>query len=239
MMMIIYPAIDLYNNGVVRLCQGEYTRKTTYDFSPIELARNFIQQGAEWIHIVDLEGAEKGHPIHLPLVEKIVSEGIKVQVGGGLRSIQDIDLAFKTGASRVYVGSLLARDSLAAQKLYDCWGERIIPAVDIKDKGIAISGWQETVKEDPYFVLSALAAIGYKDMLITSVAKDGTFMGPDLTLYKNILQVIPLIRIIAAGGVTSIEDVLELRKAHCSGVVIGKSLYEARINLKRLLEVIR
>lgn len=239
MMMIIYPAIDLYNNKVVRLCQGKYTRKTTYDFSPVELARNFIEQGAEWVHIVDLEGAEKGYPIHLPLVEKIISEGIKVQVGGGLRSIQDIDSAFKTGASRVYVGSLLARDPLTAQKLYDCWGERIIPAVDIKDNRIAISGWQETIKEDPYFILSALSDIGYRDMLITSVTKDGTFLGPDLPLYENILQAIPLIRIIAAGGVTSIEDVLELRKANCSGVVLGKSLYEARINLKKLLEVIR
>ncbi len=237
-MMIIYPAIDLYNNGVVRLCQGEYTRKTMYSFSPIELAKSFIEQGAEWVHIVDLEGAEKGYPIHLQLVEKIVSEGIKVQMGGGLRSIQNIDSALKTGASRVYVGSLLARNPLAAQKLYDYWGERIIPAVDIKDNRVAVSGWQETVKEDPYSLLSALSDIGYQDMLITSVAKDGTFMGPDLILYKNILQVIPKIRIIAAGGVTSIEDVLELKKARCSGVVLGKSLYEAKIDLKQLLEVI-
>ncbi len=236
--MIIYPAIDLYNNGVVRLCQGDYTRKTMYDFSPIELAKNFIEQGAEWVHIVDLEGAEKGYPIHLQLVEKIASEGIKVQMGGGLRSIQDIGLALRTGASRVYVGSLLARNQLAAKKLYDHWGERIIPAVDIKDNRVVVSGWQETVKEDPYSILSALSDIGYQDMLITSVAKDGTFMGPDLILYKNILQVIPKIRIIAAGGVTSIEDVLRLKKARCSGVVIGKSLYEAKIDLKQLLEVI-
>lgn len=236
--MIIYPAIDLYNNRVVRLYQGEYAKKTEYDMSPIDLAASFKDQGADWVHIVDLEAAEKGYPVHLSLIEKIVSKGIKVQFGGGLRSISNIDTAMQTGASRVYAGSLLAKDPEAAQQLFESWGNRIIPAVDIKNNKVAVSGWRETIEKGPYPLLSFLFDTGFREMLITSVVKDGTFMGPDLTLYCNIQQKMPQVQIIAAGGISSIQDVLKLKEQQCSGVVIGKSLYEGKICLKKLLEVI-
>jgi phosphoribosylformimino-5-aminoimidazole carboxamide ribotide isomerase len=237
-MMNIYPAIDLYKNRVVRLYQGKYSEITEYPVSAPELARSYVRQGAQWVHLVDLEGAEKGHPVHLDLVKQLSSEGIYVQFGGGLRSIDAIDLALDSGARRVYVGSLLARDENSAEELYSRWGNRIIPAVDIRNRKVAVSGWKETVEASPESLLSRLYKTGFRTVLITSIQRDGTSGGPDIMLYSTILNKIPDLEIIAAGGISSIEDVIKLNEAGCSGAVLGKSLCEGKIELNRLLEVL-
>lgn len=237
--MIIYPAVDLYDSKIVRLYQGEYGKKTEYPFSPTELVKKFISQGAGWVHIVDLEGAEKGHPVHLDVVRQIATMGIKVQMGGGLRAVEDIEAALESGARRVYVGSILAKDSDAAVKLYSRWGNRIIPAVDIKNDRIVVSGWKEIFSGSPYSLLSDLYEIGYRNALVTSVTKDGTFNGPDIALYGAIRKKVPDLDIIAAGGVASVTDIRKLKDIGCAGTVIGKALYDGRFDLSQILEAAR
>jgi len=236
--MIVYPAIDLYANKVVRLYQGEYGKKTEYNFSPSELVEKFIGLGSEWVHIVDLEGAKKGYPVHLHIIREIASYDIKIQTGGGLRTKSDIEAALSAGASRAYVGSFLVNNRNIASELYARWGDRIIPAVDVKNGKVAVSGWQETIRKDPYSILSDLYDIGYEKALITSVTKDGTFSGPDISLYKLIRNKIPGFGIIAAGGVASVEDVLALENIGCTGTVIGKALYDGKIELAEVMEAI-
>lgn len=237
-MMNIYPAIDLYKNKVVRLYQGKYSEITEYPVSALELARSYVREGGQWIHLVDLEGAEKGYPVHLDLVKQLSSEGIHVQFGGGLRSVDAINIALSSGAHRVYVGSLLARDQDSAEELYSRWGKRIIPAVDIRNRKVAVSGWKETAEASPESLLSRLYKTGFRSVLITSIQRDGTSGGPDIMLYSRILDQIPDLEIIAAGGISSIEDVISLKEAGCSGAVLGKSLCEGKIELNKLLEVL-
>lgn len=236
--MNIYPAIDLYKNRVVRLYQGKYSEITEYPVSALELARSYVRQGAQWIHLVDLEGAEKGYPVHLELVKQLSSEGISVQFGGGLRSVDSIDLALSSGARRVYVGSLLAKDPDNTERLHSRWGERIIPAVDIRNRKVAVSGWKETSETSPESLLSRLYETGFRSVLITSIQRDGTSGGPDIMLYTRVLNKIPDLEIIAAGGISSIEDVINLKETGCSGAVLGRSLCEGKIRLDKLLEVL-
>ncbi|ADE56814.1 MULTISPECIES: HisA/HisF-related TIM barrel protein [Aminobacterium] len=234
--MILYPAIDLYKGKIVRLKQGDFNQRTDYALAPITAAKAFLRAGSSWVHIIDLEGAQAGHPAHLQVIEPLKNLGLMVQYGGGLRSLQNVEEGFRAGANRLYVGSLLAENREIAPELFSLWGDRIIPAVDIKDGKVAVKGWTCTSSSSPLAYLSFLYSAGYRTVLVTSVNRDGTGLGPDLSLYSKLSLEFPGFSIIAAGGISSIKELEDLRALNIAGAVLGKVLYEKDFNLCEALK---
>ena len=235
--MTIYPAIDLYGGKVVRLRRGEFS--TAKEMAPdlLEVALRFREAGCNWIHVVDLEGAERGHPVHLSAIERLKKFNLKLQYGGGLRTVDDVGAALALGADRAMVGSLLFKDPGAAAALWKFHGEAILPAVDVKNGRVAISGWLEATPLSPSKAITNLAELGYFRFLVTSVERDGTKGGPDLLLYSELLKSFPELALIAAGGISSVEDIIALRDLGVEGAVIGKAVYERSFDLKSAIEV--
>ena len=230
----IFPAIDLYDGKVVRLTQGDYAKKRQYSVTPIEAAKSFMDAGCENIHIVDLEGAEKGFPCHLDALCEIASLGMFTQYGGGLRSAEAVAAAVDSGAARVMAGSLIFRHIEAAGPLAERFGEKIMAAADIKNGKVAHSGWLQSSDIGPEEAVAQLAALGYKSFLVTLTEKDGMMQGTDPEFYKRLVR--PGITIAAAGGITSEKDISALSAAGVNAVVIGKSLYEGGITIKGALK---
>lgn len=233
--MILYPAIDLYQGKVVRLKQGDFNIKTEYDITPLEAAHKFAEAGCTWVHIIDLEGAQVGHPAHTYILQSLHHLGLMVQYGGGLRSLYDIEETFKAGATRLYVGSLLVENEKMASQLFSTWGNGIIPAVDIKEGKVATRGWTSTSFLPPSEYISFLKSAGYTTLLVTAVQRDGTGVGPDMMLYSQLLKEFPDISIIAAGGISSLKDLEALRSINIAGAVLGRVLYEKDFDLKEAL----
>jgi len=236
--MEVFPALDVFDQKVVRLYKGDFNKTTIYSENPIKIAENFAAQGAKWVHLVDLEGAKKGAPVHLDLLRKLSQIGLKVQFGGGLRTFDDVEKALTSGAFRVMIGSLLFKGEGTPMALIDKFGNRVIPAIDIKEGMVATHGWGKTRPLSPSDAVRELLGMGYKTFLITSVDRDGTLMGPDRALYDSIIaKASPKPEIIAAGGIASISHILELKRSGLNGVVLGKALYEGKIKLSEALEV--
>lgn len=233
--MIIYPAIDLYKNKVVRLRQGDFSQPVYYPLSPLTAAKSFVEAGASWVHIIDLEGAQEGHPAHLHIIKPMRELGLSVQYGGGLRTIKDVKEAFQAGASRLYVGSLICQYKDIAEQLYKSWGDLIIPAIDIKRGKVTVKGWTTTLQHSPAHLLDYMYYIGYTTMLVTAVQKDGTAEGPDKNLYIKLKQIFPGLSFIAAGGIASLVDIAELKAMGLEGAVVGRALYDGIIHLKDIL----
>ena len=229
--MIVFPAMDLYGGKIVRLRQGEFAEKTIYPAKIDETAHNFFEAGSKWIHLIDLQGAEEGVPRHLSVIGTLKKKGLRVQYGGGLRSEKDISSAFKAGADRIYLGSILVKDRFLADTLYDAYGPKVIPAVDIRGGEVVISGWKESGGITPEALIERLRLIGYRLFLITAVHKDGMGSGPDRGLYRRLLENFPNIDIIASGGLSSLEDIRNLKGDGLAGTVLGRSLYEGTVSL--------
>lgn len=229
----IYPAIDLYDRKVVRLTGGDFEKIKEYGDDPVETALSFAEAGARWIHLIDLEGAEKGSPVHLKELEKVAaSTGLPVQYGGGLRTEEDVALALSSGAKRVYLGSLLFKGS--PKNLWKRFGNSIVPSVDVKNGTVALSGWTEVTQLPPEEAITELLRIGYSTFLVTSVSRDGTAAGPDLKLYEKLRKTDG--RILAAGGIRDKKDLSDLAKIGVSGAVLGKSIYEGTVDLREAVE---
>jgi len=235
--MTIYPAIDLYGGKVVRLKRGEFS--TAKEMAPdlLEVALRFREAGCNWIHVVDLEGAERGYPAHLSAIERLKGLNLNLQYGGGLRTVDDVSAALALGADRAMVGSLLFRDPGAAAALWKSHGEAILPAVDVKNDRVVISGWLEATPLSPSKAITSLVELGYFRFLVTSVEHDGMKSGPDLPLYRELLKSFPELAVIAAGGISSVEDIIALRNLGVEGAVIGKVVYERSFDLKLAIEV--
>ncbi|MGC9490056.1 MAG: HisA/HisF-related TIM barrel protein [Thermovirgaceae bacterium] len=236
--MNIYPAIDLYGKKVVRLAKGDYSRITEYGNDPLEWGRLFRDSGVGWLHIIDLEGAQTGKPLHLDILEKLVGLGLRIQYGGGIRNMESIRKVLESGASRVLIGSLLLERESSPAELFSRFGHTVTPAVDIRNGRVALKGWTSLSNMSTKAFTRRLVEEGFSTFLFTSIEKDGTLEGPDLFLYSALRNHFPGIRIMAAGGISSLEDILSLKQAGVDGAVLGKSLYEGRINLKEALEVL-
>lgn len=232
--MELYPAIDLYGGKVVRLENGLFDKIKTYREDPTDTAMEFIRAGTRWIHLIDLEGAQKGHPVHLSTLREIKSTtGATIQYGGGLRTVEDVEEALSQGADRVYLGSLMFKGD--PQKLWERFGDRIVPSVDVKGGSVAISGWTETTSLSPEEGIRQLMDVGYKTFLVTSVGRDGTGTGPDVSLYEKLAPLGG--ELIAAGGIRNLEDIGNMVKSGVSGTVLGTCLYRGTLDLKEALEV--
>lgn len=235
--MIIWPAIDLYGGKVVRLTRGEFSTRKDYAEDPIEVARRFLASGCRRLHIVDLEGAEKGEPVHDRLLPTLASLGITIRYGGGLRSPRVIERVIEAGASFVMVGSLLFSSPRMPEDLFGLFGDRVIPAVDVKRGLVSIKGWTEELPESPLGILEGLHSTGYVKCLVTSVDRDGTGLGPDLDLYSRIRKILPAMGITAAGGISRVEHLEALERIGLAGAVLGKGLYEGTVTIEQAMEV--
>ena len=238
----ILPAIDLEGGRVVRLIQGDFARETVYEDDPVSVARAFADAGATWLHVVDLDGAREGEPRQLELVAEIVAEvhgRIRVEVGGGLRTAEAVAGALGTGASRVAVGTAALRDPVFALGLVARYGPaRIVGSLDIRD-GMALGeGWRHgapgVLAAD---ALDSLSSAGIDTFEVTAIDRDGLMGGPDVALLRSLVR-LGRGRIIASGGISSLEDVLAVQAAGCGGAIIGKALYEGRITIREIASAI-
>jgi phosphoribosylformimino-5-aminoimidazole carboxamide ribotide isomerase len=239
--MIVYPAIDLRHGKCVRLSQGRFDQATTYADDPLAVARDFAAAGAEWLHVVDLDGAKDGNAAQTELIRRIAADsGLKVQTGGGIRSEDQINTYLSGGIARVVIGSLaLTNPGLVATWLDRFGRDRIVLALDVKpDNGswqVTTHGWQKDSGKTLFDVIDEFGAAYMRHMLCTDVARDGLLAGPNVALYQEIHARYAKLAVQASGGVACLDDLHALKAAGAAGAVVGKALYEGRLTLAEAL----
>jgi phosphoribosylformimino-5-aminoimidazole carboxamide ribotide isomerase len=237
-MIQIIPAIDLIDGKCVRLTQGDYSQKTTYNENPLEVAKSFEDAGIQRLHLVDLDGAKQKRIVNHKVLETIATKtGLHIDFGGGVQSDEMIQVAFEYGAKQVTGGSVAVKNP----ELFEGWlksygGEKIILGADARNEKIAISGWQEATEKSVYDFVGEYIQKGAKYTISTDVAKDGLLQGPSFDLYKNLQDQYADLHIIASGGVSVLDDIIKLNEMNIFGVIVGKAIYEGRITLKQLAE---
>lgn len=235
--MILFPAIDLYEKKAVRLYKGDYANMTVYSENPIEIARDFEEKGCTHIHMVDLEGAKDGTTPNICVVEQVAKEtGLFVEIGGGIRSMETVERYLQAGVSRVILGTAAVNDQAFLQAAAEKYGDKIAVGADVKDGYIAIKGWLEKSTVTLEDFLQKMVKIGVKNIICTDISKDGAMQGTNLALYRQLSQKFPL-DITASGGVSTIDDIRQLRQMDIYGAIIGKAYYTGAIDLKEALEV--
>jgi len=236
--MIIFPAIDLYEGKAVRLYKGDYAQLTVYDENPINTAKKFVAEGATHIHMVDLEGARDGNTPNFETVKQIVtSTDLFVEIGGGIRDMETIDKYLSIGVGRVILGTAAVSSEGFVERAVAKYGDKIAVGADIKDGEIADKGWVEKsgVKSDDFF--EKMQKIGVKTVICTDISRDGAMRGTNLELYKSLSEKYDM-NIIASGGVSSMDDVIALRKMNVYGAIIGKAYYTGAIKLSDALRAL-
>ena len=241
--MIVYPAIDIRNGRCVRLSQGRDDAQTSYYENPIEPAVQFTQEGAEWIHVVDLDGAFGGVPRNLESLKKISALGPKIQFGGGMRDAKLVDAALNAGASRVVIGTRAATDAQFLKEIAKSHGKKLAIGIDAKDGFVAVKGWTDVTQLKATDFAVTVSDLGISTVIYTDIATDGMLTGPNWKSLEALLKRCTC-GVIASGGVASSEDVAklaQLSKAYPNlvGVIVGKALYEGRTNVTELLKVSR
>lgn len=239
-MIEIIPAIDLIDGKCVRLSQGDYAQKTIYNENPLEVAKMFADAGIRRLHLVDLDGAKAHHIVNHKVLNRITSgTDLIVDFGGGLKTDDDLRIAFECGASMVTGGSIAVKNPDVFMSWINTFGaEKIILGADVKDENIAVSGWLETTDIELIPFIKKFAVKGINKVICTDISKDGMLQGPAIELYKKILASQPEIYLIASGGVSSIKDIEMLHEASVPAVITGKAIYEGRISLKQITELI-
>jgi len=234
--MRIIPAIDIIDGKCVRLTKGDYNTKKVYNTNPIEVAKQFEDRGIEYLHLVDLDGAKASRIINYKVLEGIASKtGLKIDFGGGLKSDEDLRIAFNSGARQITGGSIAVKNPDLFDKWINTHGpERIILGADAKNEKIAVSGWQEESSLDLIPFIQDYEQKGIKYIICTDISKDGMLQGASSDLYKKILESSPNINLIASGGVSIMQDIKELESIGCEGAIIGKAIYENHIDLSEL-----
>ncbi|HEV7230905.1 MAG TPA: 1-(5-phosphoribosyl)-5-[(5-phosphoribosylamino)methylideneamino]imidazole-4-carboxamide isomerase [Bacteroidia bacterium] len=234
--MEIIPAIDIIGGRCVRLSQGDYNRKTIYDESPLDAALRFEDAGIKRLHLVDLDGARKGSVVNLKVLEILALKSrLVIDFGGGIKTDDDINAVFNAGASLATVGSMaVTNENLFFQWLKRYGSDKILTGADVKEEKIAIAGWQKETGLSLFEFLEAKAAGGMKLVFCTDISKDGLLQGPAIDLYKKIKERFPELKLIASGGISSVNDLKALKETGCSGAILGKALYEGRISLNEL-----
>lgn len=235
--MILLPAIDLYEKKAVRLYKGDYENMTVYSENPIEIARDFEACGCRYIHMVDLEGAKDGTTPNLSIVEQVAQEtALFVEIGGGIRTMETVERYLNAGVSRVILGTAAVNDEAFLKAAVSKFGEKIAVGADVKDGYIAIKGWLEKSAVTLEDFLQKMEAIGVKNIICTDISKDGAMKGTNLTLYRQLSQKYKM-DITASGGVSTLEDIRQLRQMDLYGAIIGKAYYTGAIDLREALEV--
>ena len=234
--MRIIPAIDLINGQCVRLTKGDYSTKKVYNENPLEVAKMFEDVGIEHLHVVDLDGAKAQHIINHKILESIASKtNLKVDFGGGLKSDEDLKIAFDCGANQITGGSIAVKNpSLFLNWLETYGADKIILGADCLDQKIAIQGWQEESDKEVLSFIKDYVTKGISYVICTDIAKDGMLQGPSFDLYETILSTVNPVKLIASGGISTFDELPKLADLGCEGVIIGKAIYEGNISLKQL-----
>lgn len=232
--MRIIPAIDIIEGKCVRLTQGDYAQKKIYNENPLEVAQQFEAAGFRYLHLVDLDGAKAKKVINLKVLEQIARQtSLQIDFGGGVQSDEDLEKVFNAGAKQITAGSIAIRNPDLVQKWIDTYGaERIILGADVRGEQIAVSGWQEVASQSLWEFLDFYEKKGIQYVICTDVSKDGLLQGTATHLYQKILQKFPTLKLIASGGVASLQDIEALQNIGVKGVIIGKAIYEGKISLQ-------
>lgn len=234
--MRIIPAIDIIDGKCVRLSKGDYDTKIIYNENPLEVAKSFEAHGIEYLHLVDLDGAKSSKIVNYKILEKIASQtSLQIDFGGGLKSDDDLRIAFESGASQITGGSIAVKNRAIFEKWISEYGsEKIILGADAKDEKIAVSGWLEDSNEDLIPFIQEYQMKGIQYVICTDIAKDGMLEGPSFDLYEKILKEATGVKLIASGGISTFDELPKLAHLGCEGTIIGKAIYEGRITLKQL-----
>ena len=237
--MRIIPAIDIIEGKCVRLSKGDYDTKKIYNEDPLEVAKSFEGEGLKYLHLVDLDGAKAKHIVNWKVLEKIAAKtSLTIDFGGGIKSNEDLKIAFESGADQITGGSIAVKDP----ELFESWitgygAERIILGADALEGKIAVSGWQESTEQGIESFIKNYTEKGIQYVISTDISKDGMLEGPSFELYEKILEEIPELKLIASGGVSSIEDLEQLREKGLEGAIVGKAIYENKVDLKELAKI--
>ncbi len=234
--MQIIPAIDIIDGKCVRLTQGDYSQKIIYNENPLEVAKEFEGAGLQRLHLVDLDGAREGTVKNWAVLQQIAANtSLSIDFGGGIKQDKDLKIVFESGAAYATVGSLAVKQPEIFQSwLTDYGADKFLLGADVKSEKIAVAGWLETTDIDIYDFLTDYVAKGIQQVFCTDVSKDGKLEGPSIDLYKKIIEKFPSLWFIASGGVSCMEDLYALKEIGCSGAIVGKAIYEGRIQLNEL-----
>ena len=236
--MRIIPAIDIINGKCVRLTKGDYATQKIYNENPLEVAKYFEDIGIQFLHLVDLDGAKSDAIVNHKILYEIASKtNLKIDFGGGIKQNKDLEIAFENGANQVTSGSTAFKNQPLFKEWLQTYGsEKIILGADALNRKIATHGWLASSEQDVVEFISAYEKNGIQFVIATDIEKDGMLNGPSLALYEDILKQ-SKVKLIASGGITTIYDVLQLKKLGCEGAIIGKAIYEKTINLKELMQL--
>lgn len=241
--MIIFPAIDIKDGKCVRLLQGRADAVTNYFEDPAEPARLWVEAGAEWVHVVDLDGAFAGRPANLGALERIAALGVPVQFGGGLRTAEDVRAALAAGASRVVVGTRACEDEGFVRELADAHGEKVAVGIDARDGYVAVKGWVDVTRTSALDLARSVSAAGVRTLVYTDITTDGMLQGPNVMAQREMCVAVQA-KVVASGGVSAPEDVVALAELarecpNLEGVIVGKALYEGRVDLRAAIAAAR
>ncbi|MBQ6504776.1 MAG: 1-(5-phosphoribosyl)-5-[Flexilinea sp.] len=237
--MILFPAIDLFQGKAVRLFKGDYDQMTVYSEHPEEIARDFAAKGATHIHLVDLEGARDGKTPNMETVLCIRQQsGLFCEIGGGIRSMETVERYLSAGLDRVILGTAAVENEEFLTEAVQLYGEKIAVGVDIRDGMVAVKGWTEHSRFEFMPFCSHLSEIGVKTLICTDISRDGAMRGTNRELYRKLSQELD-VQIVASGGVSTLEDVIELQKMGLYGAIIGKAYYTGAIDLEKAIEAAR
>jgi len=242
--MRIIPAIDIIEGKCVRLSKGDYNTKKVYNENPLEIAKKFEAIGIEYLHLVDLDGAKARHIVNQKVLEQIASKtSLKIDFGGGLKTNEDLKMAFNSGANQITGGSIAVKNPEEFKNWIKVYGSnKIILGADVNNEKVAVSGWQEESEEELIPFIQKFQREGIQTVICTDIAKDGMLEGPSFELYKKIIKEChseqseesKSIKLIASGGISTFDELPKLAELGCEGTIIGKAIYENRISLKQL-----
>ena len=234
--MRIIPAIDLIDGKCVRLSRGDYATQKTYNEHPLEVAKEFEAHGIEYLHLVDLDGAKSKHIVNHKVLEDIASKtSLKIDFGGGLKSDEDLKIAFESGAHQITGGSIAVKEPKTFEQWITTYGsDKIILGADVQGDRIATNGWLETSEHRLVDFVKDYHAKGIHYVICTDISKDGMLQGPSFDVYRDLLEQQPEIKLIASGGISTFDELPKLAAMGCEGTIIGKAIYENRIVLKEL-----
>lgn len=242
--MLILPAIDIKDGQTVRLYQGDYAQVTTYETDPVEVALRWQASGASWLHIVDLDGATQGHPVNTTLIGRIrASTSLHIELGGGMRSLTDIQSMLNLGIDRVILGTSALTNRALLDEALARWDERIAVGLDARNGLVAISGWRETSQVQATALARELSLAGVRRFIYTDIARDGVLQGPNLAALQEMQQALVSdgeeeSRLIASGGVSSLDDLRSLNTLAIEGTIVGKALYTGAVDLAAAIQEI-
>lgn len=232
--MIIFPAIDIKDNSCVRLTQGDFNRVKVYSEDPASVAKMWEEEGAQFLHLVDLDGARSESLVNKKSIEEIVKVGVPVQIGGGIRNLEKVDYLLGLGVNRVILGTAAIENPELVKELLRIYGnEKIVVSIDAKEGKVATRGWEFVSEVDSIELCKSLEAMGIKTIVYTDIAKDGMLEGPNFQIYERIMEETGL-NVIVSGGVASLEDIERLKRINPYGLIIGKAFYDNLLDFKEV-----